>query len=70
MTRIIDLAQPDAEGTLCENEEEAKHKLEAMLDGFRNKNYEVVEEEIAGEEYPRYVINDGDQWIGTFTIEP
>ena len=70
MTRIIDLANPDAEGTLCVSTGEAEQKLEAMLDGFRARNYQIEEEEVPGEEYSRHVVNDGDQWIGTFTIEP
>ena len=70
MARIVDLAQSDVEGTLCASTDEAEQKLEAMLDGFRTKGYQVEEEENPGEDYPRYVVNDGDQWIGTFTIEP
>lgn len=70
MARIINLAQPDDEGTLYASMEEAENALEAMIEGLRAQNYHIEEEEFPGEDYPRYTVNDeNDQWIGTFTID-
>ena len=67
--RIIDLADPDASGTLCESVEEAEQALESMTNKFRSQGYTVTEERIPNEDFPQYkVIDPGDEWVGTYTI--
>ena len=67
--RIIDLADPDASGTLHGSVEEAEQALESMIEKFRSQGYTVTEEQIPGEDYPQYkVIDADDAWVGTYTI--
>ncbi len=67
--RIIDLADPDASGTLYGSVEEAEQALESMTEKFRSQGHTVTEEQIPGEDYPQYkVIDPDDAWVGTYTI--
>ena len=67
--RIIDLADPDASGTLYGSVEESEQALESMTEKFRSQGYTVTEEQIPGEDYPQYkVIDPDDAWVGTYTI--
>ena len=66
---IIDLADPDASGTLYGSVEEAEQALESITEKFSSQGYTVTEEHIPDEVYPQYkVIDPNDVWVGTYTI--
>ncbi len=67
--RIVNLANPDEDETLCATVEEAKETLAAMVERFKSQGYTVDEQHLPDEAYPQYAVYDhGDTWIGTYTI--
>ncbi len=67
--RIVDLADPDASGTLYGTVEEATQALESMVEKFRSQGYTVTEQTLPDEDHAQYkVADDSDEWIGTYTI--
>ena len=69
--KIVDLANPDEEGSLYATVEEAEQSLAEMLERLRSQGYRVNEQHSPDEDYPQYAVYDhSDAWIGTYTIEP
>ena len=69
--RIVNLANPDEDETLCATVEEARETLAAMVERFKLQGYRIDEQHMPDEEYPHYAVYDRDDaWIGTYTIEP
>ena len=67
--KIVNLAYPDEDETLCATVEEASETLAVMVERFKSQGYRVGEQHIPDEDYPQYAIYDGnDSWIGTYTI--
>ncbi len=67
--RIVNLANPDEDETLCATAEEAEQTLAAMVEKFKSQGYRVVEQHLPAEDYPQYAVYDhSDAWIGTYTI--
>ena len=67
--RIVNLANPDEDETLCATVEEAEKVLAAMVEKFRSQGYTVTEQVLPDEDYAQYkVIDLNDAWIGTYTI--
>ena len=67
--KIVNLANPDEDETLCATVEEAKETLAAMIERFKSQGYRIDEQYIPDEEYPQYAVYDRDDaWIGTYTI--
>ncbi len=68
--KIVNLANPGEDETLCATVEEARETLAAMVEGFKSQGYRVVEQHMRDEDYPQYAVYDrDDEWIGTHTIE-
>ena len=69
--KIVNLANPDEDETLCPTVEEARETLAAMIEKFKSQGYRIDEQHIPDEESPQYAVYDhSDAWIGTYTIEP
>ncbi len=67
--KIVNLANPDENETLCATVEEAKETLAAMVERFKSQGYRVNEQQMPDEDYPQYkVIDFDDAWVGTYTI--
>ena len=68
--KIVNLADPDEDETLCATVEEARETLAAMIERFKLQGYRVNEQHSPDEDYPQYAVYDhSDAWIGTYTIE-
>lgn len=66
MARIINMADPDDDGVLCESTEAAEKKLSAMVQQWEVKDWEVTPHP---DEPNRYtVVDDSGQFIGEFCI--
>ncbi len=69
--KIVNLANPDEDETLCATVEEAKETLAAMVERFNLQGFRVDEQHSPDEDYPQYAVYDrNDAWIGTYTIIP
>ena len=71
--KIVNMANPDEDETLCATVEEARETLAAMVERFRSQGYKVDEQHSRDEDYlyPQYAVYDySDGWIGTYTILP
>ncbi len=69
--KIVNLADPDEDETLCATVEEARETLAAMIERFKSQGYRIDEQYVPDEDYPQYAVYDRDDaWIGTYTIEP
>ena len=71
--KIVNLAYPDGDETLCATVEEARATLSAMVERFELQGYKVDEKHSPDEVYlyPQYAVSDdSDGWIGTYTILP
>ena len=67
--KIVDLANPDEEGSLYATVEEAEQSLAEMVERFRSQGYKVADQHSPDEDYPQYAVYDhSDGWIGTYTI--
>jgi len=67
--KIVDLANPDEEGSLYATVEEAEQSLAEMVERFRSQGYRVNEQQSPDEDYPQYAVYDhSDAWIGSYTI--
>ncbi len=67
--KIVNMANPDEDETLCATAEEARATLAAMVERFKSQGYRVDEQHIPDEDYPQYAVYDrNDTWIGTYTI--
>ena len=66
--RLID-KMSDEEGTLCADMEDAKGKLDAILEKCRSRGYTIEEHAVIGEEFPSYDVHEKDGTpVGDFTI--
>ena len=71
--RIVNMANPDKDKTLCATVAEARETLAAMVERFKSQGSKVDEQHSPDEVYlyPRYAVSDdSDGWIGTYTILP
>jgi len=71
--KVVNMANPDKDETLCATVEEAREILAAMVERFRSQGYKVDEQHSPDEVYlyPQYAVYDySDGWIGTYTILP
>ena len=71
--KIVNMANPDEDQTLCATVEEARETLAAMVKRFKLQGYKVDEQHSPDEDYlyPQYAVYDhSDGWIGTYTILP
>ncbi len=69
--KIVNLANPDEDETLCATVEEAEQTLAAMVERFKSQGYKVDDQHSPSEDYPQYAVYDrNDAWIGTYTIIP
>ena len=67
--RIVNLANPDEDETLCATVEEAEQALATMVERFKSQGYRVDDQHLPDEDYPQYAVYDrNDAWIGTYTI--
>ncbi len=67
--KIVNLANPDEDETLCATVEEAMETLAAMIERFKLQGFRVGEQHSPDEDYPQYAVYDrNDAWIGTYTI--
>ncbi len=70
IAKIVNLANPDEDETLCATVEEAEQTLAAMVERFESQAYRVEKRDDSGENYPQYAVYDhSDAWIGLYTIE-
>ncbi len=68
--KIVNLANPDEDETLCATVEEAEQTLAAMVERFKSQGYRLEIRDVSGEDYPQYAVYDhSDAWIGLYTIE-
>ncbi len=68
--KIVNMANPGEDETLCATVEEAGETLTAMIERFKSQGYRVDEQHMLDEDYPQYAVYDrDDEWIGTYTIE-
>ena len=68
--KIVNLANPDEDETLCATVEEARETLDAMIERFKSQGYRVEIKDDSGEDYPQYAVYDhSDAWVGLYTIE-
>ena len=71
--KIVNMANPDGDETLCATVEEARETLAAIVQRFKSQGYKVDEQHSRDEDYlyPQYAVYDySDGWIGTYTILP
>ncbi len=67
--KIVNLADPDENETLCATMDEARETLAAMVERFKSQGFRVGEQHSPDEDYPQYAVYDhSDGWIGTYTI--
>ena len=67
--KIVNMANPDEDETLCATAEEAREILAAMVERFKSQGYKVDEQHSPDDDYPQYAVYDhSDGWIGTYTI--
>jgi hypothetical protein len=67
--KIVNLADPDEDETLCATVEDAEQALAAMVERFKSQGYRIDDQHLPDEEYPQFAVYDrGDAWIGTYTI--
>jgi len=67
--KVVNLANPNEDETLCATVEEARDTLAAMVDRFESQGYKVDEQQSPDEDYEQYAVYDhSDGWIGTYTI--
>ncbi len=67
--KIVNLANPGEDETLCATVEEAGETLAAMIGRFKSQGYRIDEQHMPNEDYPQYAVYDrNDAWIGTYTI--
>ncbi len=67
--KIVNLANPDEDETLCATVEEAEQTLAAMVERFKSQGYKVDDQHSPDKDYPQYAVHDhSDAWIGTYTI--
>ena len=67
--KVVNLANPNEDETLCATVEEARDTLAAMVDRFESQGYKVDDQQSPDEDYPQYAVYDhSDGWIGTYTI--
>ncbi len=68
--KIVNLANPDEDETLCATVEEAEQTLAVMVERFKSQGFRVDKQHSPDEDYPQYAVYDRDDgWIGTYTIE-
>ena len=68
--KIINLANPDEDETLCATVEEAEQILAAMVERFESQGYRIEIRDDSGENYPQYAVYDlNDAWIALYTIK-
>ncbi len=67
--KIVNMANPDEDETLCATAEEAEQILAAMVERFKSQGYRVDKRRFPNEDYPQYTVYDrNDAWIGSYTI--
>ncbi len=67
--KIVNLANPNEDETLCATVEETRATLGAMVERFKSQGYRVDEQHLGDEDYPQYAVYDrNDAWIGSYTI--
>ncbi len=67
--RIVNLADPDEDETLCATVEDAEQALAAMVERYESQGYRIAEQHLADADYPQYAVYDhADAWLGTYTI--
>ncbi len=67
--KVVNLANPDEDETLCATVEEARETLAAMVKRFKSQGYRIDEQHIPDADYPQYAVYDrSDAWIGTYPI--
>ncbi len=67
--KILNLAYPDENETLCATVEEAGETLAAMIGRFKSQGYRIDEQHMPNEDYPQYAVYDCDDgWIATYSI--
>ena len=70
MARIIDLLQPDAEGTPQGSPEAAVQLLKTIIEAHKDVGDSVETERQDGVDYPRYPVTDKNgEVIHIYTIE-
>ena len=68
--KIVNLANPGEDETLCATVEEAEQTLAAMVERFKSQGYRLEIRDVSGEDYPQYAVYaHSDAWIGLYTIE-
>jgi hypothetical protein len=67
--RIVNLTNPDYDGTQYGSVEEAEQALALLTKKFRSQGYTVTEQRNPDEAHPQYKVTDfDDAWVGTYTI--
>jgi hypothetical protein len=67
--KIVNMANPDEDETLCATAEEAEQALATMVEKFKSQGYRVDKRRFPNEDYPQYTVYDrNDAWIGSYTI--
>ncbi len=67
--KIVNMANPDEDETLCATAEEAEQALAAMVEKFKSQGYRIDKRRFPNEDYPQYTVYDrNDAWIGSYTI--
>ena len=67
--KIVNLANPNEDETLCATVEEAEQTLAAMVYRFKSQGYRVDEQHSPDEDYRQYAVYDrNNAWIRTYTI--
>ncbi len=67
--KIVNMANPDEDETLCATVEEARETLAAMVERFKSQGYRVDKRRFPNEDYPQYTVYvRNDAWIGSYTI--
>ncbi len=67
--KIVNMANPDEDESLCATVEEARETLPVMVERFKSQGYRVDEQHLPNEDYPQYTVYDRDDaWIGSYTI--
>ncbi len=68
--KIVNLANPDEDETLCATVGEAEATLTEMIERLQSQGYRIEIRQETGEDYPQYAVYDhSDAWIALYTIE-
>jgi len=67
--KIVDLTDPDDQGTRFADVAAAEQSLSEKLARFKSLRYTITEQQLVNEDHPQFkVVDYNDEWVGTYTV--